>query len=94
MGQPLAVLVARFLLEIEVLPNEEQEVPEVSSEGVGCHFTGMVELDAGLYGKRDLDMDEEFSDESRFNSGPGLHHRNWTSFEHVFRSVIPFLHGT
>ena len=38
MGKPLAGLVARFLLEIEVLPDQKEKVPEVSSQRVGGHF--------------------------------------------------------
>ena len=37
------------LWQIEVLPNEEQEVPEVSSEGGGGHFTDVVQLDDELW---------------------------------------------
>ena len=34
-----------------MLPNEEQEVPEVSSEGVGGHFTDVVQLNDELRAK-------------------------------------------
>jgi hypothetical protein len=42
MGKPLAGLVARFLLEIEVLPDQKEKVPEVSSQRVGGHFEYVV----------------------------------------------------
>jgi len=57
------VLGIGWLGEIEVLPNEEQEVPKVSSQRAGGQFMGVVQLDVGLSDKGDLDMDRERRDE-------------------------------
>ena len=48
MGRPLAVLVAGFLLEIGVLLDQEQEVPEVRSQRAGGHSAVMISSIGGL----------------------------------------------
>ena len=42
MGHPLAVLVVGFLLEVGVLLDQEQKVPEVSSQRAGGRSAVMI----------------------------------------------------